>query len=86
MAEKEDGPATMEEAIEAGHVEVALEGEKLRGGFALVHTRMGGKERNWLLIKMRDEAADDAEGSRIADARPDSVLSGRSIEEVAEGE
>ena len=82
MAEKDDGPATMEEAIEAGHVEVALEGEKLRGGFALVHTRMGGKEKNWLLIKMRDEAADDEAGSDITDARPESVVSGRRIDEV----
>jgi len=85
-AMKEDGPKTMQEAIAAGHVEVALEGEKLRGGFALVHTKMGGKERNWLLIKMRDEAADDAGGSDITDARPDSVVSGRSIDEVGEGE
>ena len=84
MAEKADAPATMAEAIEAGHVEVALEGEKLRGGFALIHTKMGGNEKNWLLIKMRDDAADDAEGSNITAAHPDSVLSGRTIEEVGD--
>ena len=47
---------------------------------------MGGNEKNWLLIKMRDDAADDAEGSKIADARPNSVLTGRTIEEVGESE
>jgi len=85
-AGKEGGPDALDEAIAAGHVAVYLEGEKLRGGFALVHTRMGGKETNWLLIKMRDEAADDAEGSTITEARPDSVLTGRSIEKVADEE
>ncbi len=85
-AEKEDGPKTMEEAIAAGHVEVYLEGEKLRGGFALVHTKMGGKEKNWLLIKMRDDEADDEAGSDVADDHPDSVLSGRRIEDLAEDE
>lgn len=85
-AEKQDGPKTMQEALAAGHVELHLEGEKLRGGFALVHTKMGGKERNWLLIKMRDADADDEAGSAIAEARPHSVLSGRSLEEVAEQE
>jgi len=82
MAEK-DEPQTMDEALAAGHVEVVLEGEKLRGGFVLIHTKMGGKAKNWLLIKMRDDAADDAEGSKVTAAKPDSVISGRSIEEVA---
>jgi len=85
-AEKEDGPATLAEALAAGHAEVALEGEKLRGGFALVHTKMGGNAKNWLLIKMRDDAADDARGSAIVDDRPDSVLSGRGIDEVADAD
>ncbi|MBL7140935.1 MAG: DNA ligase [Planctomycetes bacterium] len=86
MAEKPDGPATVAQALAAGHVEVCLEGEKLRGNFALVHTKMGGSEKNWLLIKMRDAEADDAKGSQIADARPNSVLSGRSIDEVADAD
>jgi len=86
MAEKPDGPATMADALAAGHVEVALEGEKLRGAFALVRTRMGGNEKNWLLIKMRDAEADDAQGSTIVDDRPNSVLSGRSIDEVADAD
>ena len=33
---------------------------------------------------MRDEAADDAEGSNVAAAHPNSVLTGRTIEEVGE--
>jgi len=86
MAEKPDGPATVAQALAAGHAEVALEGEKLRGAFALVHTRMGGNAKNWLLIKMRDAEADDARGSAITDARPESVLSGRSIDEVADAD
>ena len=48
-------------------------GEKIRGGFALTRTRMGGNERNWLLLKIDDEYAD-------ADAALDdhrSVLTGR---------
>ena len=51
-------PQTVTEGIEAGRLEFALHGKKLRGRFALV--RMQGKARgkkNWLLIKMKDELA-----------------------------
>jgi DNA ligase D-like protein (predicted 3'-phosphoesterase) len=80
-AEKED-PVSMEEALQRGHVEVWLEGKKLRGGYALVRT--GGGER-WLLIKMKDAEA-DARRNPVS-TEPDSVLSGRSLEEIRrEGE
>ena len=36
-----------------GHLDFVLKGERFRGGFALIRTKMGG-ERNWLLIKHRD--------------------------------
>jgi DNA ligase D-like protein (predicted 3'-phosphoesterase) len=69
------------EGLARGHVEVWLEGRKLRGGFALV--RMGGAGGNWLLIKMKDEYADARR--RPVVTQPTSVLTGRTVEEVAAG-
>jgi bifunctional non-homologous end joining protein LigD len=44
--------------IEAGRVEFALHGEKLRGRFSLVRMKgRGGDKPQWLLIKSRDEFA-----------------------------
>ena len=77
MADKKD-PLSMEESLDEGHVEVWLEGEKLQGGYVLVN--MKGRD-GWLLIKMDDEAA-DARRNPVNTA-PNSVLSGRSLEEVA---
>ena len=83
MAEKDD-PLDMRESIEKGHVEFWLEGKKLQGGYALVRTRQDdrGKEQ-WLMIKMKDEKADARRNP--VNTQPDSVLSDRSLEEVAEG-
>jgi len=75
-------PLTMAEGLAQGHVTVWLEGKKLRGGFALIRTR--GKQRreeeNWLLIKISDELADA--GRHVVQERPESVLSGKTIEEL----
>lgn len=70
----------MPQALEDGKVEVWLEGEKLRGGYALVRIGSGADER-WLLIKMRDEEAKEDED--VTASLHDSVLSGRSLEEIA---
>jgi DNA polymerase Ligase (LigD) len=57
-----------------------LEGRKLRGGYAL--TRIGkGKRERWLLVKMADEQADARR--KPVTSQPESVVSGRTIEEVA---
>lgn len=42
--------------LKAGRLSFRLEGKKLRGEFNLV--RMGGRDKEWLLIKGRDEFAD----------------------------
>jgi bifunctional non-homologous end joining protein LigD len=74
-------PVSMTDAITMGTVEVFLQGEKLRGGFALVRTRPGpGGKEHWLLIKMRDEHA--RPGSRLIEDQPESVRSGRTVEQV----
>lgn len=72
---------SMAEALEEGRLEVWLEGKKIRGGHALVHARLGGKDENWLLVKMDDEAADARR--HPTSTQPESVLSGRTVEEVA---
>lgn len=71
----------LSEALARGHLEVWLEGRKLRGGFALV--RMSGSARHWLLIKMKDEHADARR--RPVVTQPASVLTGRTVEDLADG-
>jgi DNA ligase D-like protein (predicted 3'-phosphoesterase) len=71
---------SMREALERGHVSVWLHGEKLRGGYTL-HRTDGGAKPKWLLIKRRDEEA-DARRDPVS-TEPRSVLSGRTVEEVA---
>jgi DNA ligase D-like protein (predicted 3'-phosphoesterase) len=72
----------LEQALREGHAVVELCGRKLRGGFALTRTDQDdrGRER-WLLVKKRDEYADPAEDPLTS--RPESVLSGRTVEQLA---
>lgn len=79
QADKEE-PLTMAESLTEGHVEVWLEGEKLQGGYALIRTHMSG-EPKWLLVKMKDEHA--APERKIVEDAPASVVSGRTLSEVA---
>lgn len=72
MADKPE-PLTLAQSIDAGHVEVVLHGEKLRGGFVLIRTPgFGGKKKNWLLIKMKDDFA-----SKNLPARPPAAKSSK---------
>ncbi|MEO5325105.1 DNA ligase D [Mesorhizobium sp. CC13] len=78
--------APMEEAhpaLEKGAFKFRLWGEKLRGGWMLARLkpRADEEKRNWLLFKEHDPAA-DAELDVLA-SRPESVKSGRLIEELA---
>ena len=64
------------EAIERGHLKVQLHGVKLNGAWAF--TRTGA---DWLLVKVKDAAADPALDLTVTEPR--SVLSGLTIEEMA---
>ena len=76
---EQGGRVPWPEALERGHAVFVLHGEKLRGGFALQRTR-GGAKPQWLLIKRRDDEA--RPGSDIAAERPESVVSGRTLDDV----
>jgi bifunctional non-homologous end joining protein LigD len=68
-----------------GHLEFELNGEKLHGRWHLVRMagKRGEKRENWLLIKGDDEAARGAADPDILEERPESVKTGRLVEEVA---
>lgn len=70
-------------ALDDGHAVVRLDGEKLRGAYALQRIRTGDDEQ-WLVIKNDDDEA-DARRNPVS-TEPKSVISGRTIEEVASEE
>jgi bifunctional non-homologous end joining protein LigD len=73
--------------LKKGRLDFRLEGEKLHGRWHLVrmHGRAGEKKEPWLLIKSKDEAARSGKDPDILEDEPRSVVSGRSIDEIAEG-
>ena len=69
------------EAMRKGRLTFVLEGEKLHGRWHLVKTKGDAKHENWLLFKSRDEAAN--ENADIVAERPESVATGRTLDEIA---
>ncbi len=71
--------------FQSGDLKFRLRGQKLRGAWVLA--RMGGKGnesgRNWLLIKKRDDEARTVASFNVLAEMPRSVLSGRTMEEIA---
>lgn len=72
--------------LRAGELKFTLNGEKLHGGWALIRirdrTRRNQSRRTWLLVKERDAYARPGDKVSIINARPESVASGRRIEEI----
>jgi bifunctional non-homologous end joining protein LigD len=72
-----------EKMLAKGDLKFRLSGKRLKGDFALIKMRArrpGSKGNEWLLIKKHDEH--EVEGYEI-DGYEDSVLSGRTLEEIA---
>jgi bifunctional non-homologous end joining protein LigD len=86
-------PETLEADFARGSVKMTLDGERLKGGWALVRLksdrgkpRKSGKQRNnWLLIKEKDDHAVPGEGDALAEIDA-SVKTGRTLAEIADGE
>ena len=74
----------LEEALEKGDLKLFFLGEKIKGPYALVRTSDPGDREQWLLIKKRGEGADARR--RPTSTQPESVLSGRTIEQVLKEE
>jgi bifunctional non-homologous end joining protein LigD len=75
---------TPAEAVDKGKIDFLLSGYKLHGVFTLVRTsprdaKRAGEKQQWLLIKKRDEFAEDAD---VLEKHPRSVLSGLTVAEL----
>ena len=75
-----------DEGFAKGHIKFTLHGSKLQGDWALI--RMGGKaaeekKPNWLLIKEHDGNERTATDPCITEEAPDSVVTGRTLEQIA---
>jgi bifunctional non-homologous end joining protein LigD len=68
-------------ALERGKLEIELFGFKLRGRWTLA--RMSGKDKEWLLLKKKDAAV---AGEELTERYPQSILSGLTVEEIADVE
>ena len=72
----------IDKSLESGQFKFRLVGDKLQGGWMLARLKPkpGERQANWLLIKEKDFAADPE--TDILAARPESVKSGRLIEDL----
>src|SRR5262245_49301523 len=74
-------PPTPEEGWRKGKLHFVLNGKKLHGEWVLVRGSRSPKE--WIFFKVRDEYA--APGVDITEERPESIVSGKLVDEVGEG-
>ena len=82
---KDDDGASMAEAYDDGKLEVWLDGDKIRGGYALIRTGSADDDdARWLLVKMDDDEADARRNPTSTE--PESVASGRTMDEIADEE
>lgn len=77
--DKEEASRRMKDGLNKGKLSFSLRGEKLHGSWTLVKLR--DKEKDWLLIKHKDEYADAKADVTELDA---SVVSGQTIEDLQE--
>lgn len=76
-----DSEAAMKKNFEKGHITFVLDGEKLKGEFALIKLKKDESQKAWLLVKKRDEYSSVKRNDRPDDV---SVKTGRTLDEIAE--
>jgi bifunctional non-homologous end joining protein LigD len=77
-----EGAMSTRDQLARGELKFQLNGEKLRGSFVLVKLKKHGSKNEWLLIKHRDSFA---ERHWNAEEHAESVVTGRTLEDIAEG-
>src|SRR4029453_14865718 len=72
------------EGYAKGRLKFDLHGAKLKGGWNLVRSRSAKYgDKSWFLIKETDEDARLGRDALIVEDRPESVVTGRTLEQIA---
>jgi bifunctional non-homologous end joining protein LigD len=84
--EPQPGHTDIDAGLHNGSLKFTLHGTKLKGNWTLI--RMGGKaanekKPNWLLIKEHDGLEHSETDTPITESEPNSVATGRSLEQIA---
>ncbi|AXC11140.1 ATP-dependent DNA ligase [Acidisarcina polymorpha] len=87
--EPQPGHTDVDEGLRTGSLKFIMHGTKMKGKWTLI--RMGGKaasesKPNWLLIKEHDDFERKPDDPAITEEAPNSVVTGRSLEEIARNE
>jgi bifunctional non-homologous end joining protein LigD len=87
--EPQAGHEDVDKGLRDGSLKFAMHGKKIKGKWALI--RMGGKaanERkpNWLLIKEHDDFERGEDDPCVTVDEPDSVVTGRTMDQIASNE
>ena len=80
-----------ERGFAEGNLKLELHGTKLKGKWALIRMKPNpARDRSgkpsWLLIKERDEYAQPEDAPAVTDLAPDSAITGRTMDEIAENQ
>jgi bifunctional non-homologous end joining protein LigD len=79
-----EGQDAIREGYQRGDLKILMHGERMQGSWVLVRTRRDDRGKTqWLLIKHRDHLA--MAGADIVAAVQTSVVTGRTMEEIAKG-
>src|SRR3984885_1049155 len=78
----------VDDGLQKGSLKFTLHGEKLKGKWALIRMKPRPKETKptWLLIKEHDPFERSPSDLAITDAEPNSVVTGRTMEQIAASE
>jgi len=71
------------EGFRRGSLKFELRGKKLKGSWALVRMRIEKGRAQWLLIKHKDKYAKPGDGHGLTERATKSVLTGRTLEQIA---
>ena len=82
------GSENVDACLRAGHLKFEMNGSKMKGKWALIrmnHAAHGPKDKpQWLLIKEHDKYERGPGDPSITDERPNSSVTGRSIDQIAQ--